>query len=494
MIRLQLLWGILFAVSVAITYAVTYDGRYGWIRIFPWTVAIVGWGSMYFHRALGCERQPLVYTARCKRLLTAHAIVCLAVVLLAWKIGKLASESVASGMLFLPLVMTGDVLWCELSLLIMILPERMIARNYLRRCKKSLASYTDMIVVGITGSFGKTSVKQIAQAILSVAFSVYATPQNYNTPMGVCKSVQNLSRDTQIFLVEMGARKVGDIAELCDLVHPSIGILTGIAPQHLETFGTIESIARTKGELVQALSKDGFLACGTATSYERAWLEQASCATCRVGDGGYIRATDIVTEQDGTRFTLHIGKSQMECQTCLLGAHNVQNILLACAVADHLGMKIEQIALGIARIKPIAHRLQLLQTAGGVTVLDDSYNANENGVRAAVEVLKAMQRQGRIVVAAQGIAEQGARSDVANYAVGAQIASVADLAIWIGPYASDMQSGALAQGMRASDMYQAENLAAAQELFAKLLRKGDILWLQNDLTDDLYGIKKGDKK
>ena len=256
-----------------------------------------------------------------------------------------------------------------------------------------LEARKDLIKIGITGSYGKTSTKFILAAILGEKYSVLPTPSSFNTPMGLTKVIRTqLEPHHQVFIAEMGARHVGDIKELCDLVRPEYGVLTSVGEQHLETMGNIETIASTKFELIEGLKPGGAAFFGAD---DGGWCDKlfarARGEKHRAGLGsGYLSmyAEDITVGPSGSRFTLSDGEGgRVTCETKLLGKHNIQNIVLSCAVAKRLGMTMEEIARGVLRAQPVEHRLQLIKGANGVIVIDDAFNANPSGAAAAFEVL-----------------------------------------------------------------------------------------------------------
>ncbi len=471
--------GVVATAVVGAAYALARVTDSAWWYAAVWMPLACGTIGIARDPLLRCARQPLVYTARCKRLLICHAAVCAGVfVLLGW-----AGMRCGAYAMFLPLGWICALGLCGLSLGVMSVPEAALRARWVGKCKRELRARQGLIRIGITGSYGKTSVKLILRDILSVRFRVHATPSNYNTPLGICLTVRDMPADTQILIAEMGARHAGDIAQLCDIVRPSIGVVTGIARQHLQTFGTIDRIVRTKGELIRALPADGYCVCNACNPYVRTMYQECKIDKYGLGVDDRIRAERIYTSAQGSDFLLIMDGVRMDCHTCLVGKHNIENILLASAVAYRLGMTAEQIARGIAAVQPVPHRLQAIQAPNGVTVLDDSYNANEIGAKAALQTLSLF--VGRKVVASQGLVELGARQNVANYELGRQIASAADLLIGIGPNRHAIAEGALSEGMTADRILHAETLEQAQRMFGQVLRAGDVVLIQNDLTDDL---------
>ena len=332
--------------------------------------------------ALGCgvisfllyRRRPakkkLVFTKRVWRLVAVHAALWFAVYLLLDVAGDFVIQVRA-----LPFAVPAAWVWTlALSALLAQPMEKAINRRFFRDAQKKLRENPDLIRIGITGSYGKTSTKFILATILSEKYAVLATPSSFNTPMGITRIVrEQLQPRHQVFLAEMGARHKGDIAELVDLVHPKYGLLTSVGPQHLETFGTIETVAATKFELIEGLPADGaaFFA-GDGGICEALYAKTTIDKTLAgLTENCAVRAEDVRVTTEGSTFSLVAPQGRIACKTPLLGRHNIQNAVLCAAAALKLGLTLEQVAAGLAKVEPVEHRLQLIRGAGGVTVIDD---------------------------------------------------------------------------------------------------------------------------
>lgn len=441
--------------------------------------------SYYFgHRKKGA-RTPLKVTKRCMRFLAAHTLVGIAVSVALVAAGRnVIIGGVRLDFAFLPLTYLLSPALFALSAAVVYPVEQAVARIYTEGCKKVLDAKTDLIGIGVTGSYGKTGVKNILAAFLAQKYKVYATPESYNTPMGICIAVNAMPADTQVFVAEMGAKRKGDISLLCDIVKPVVAVITGIAAQHLATFGSIQNVVETKAELPAYVAKKGGKSYfNTDNDYCKLMYREAKGEKYRVGFGGECYAKEVSVSGEGSKFTLCFsGGEEVVCTTPLLGAHNVSNITLAAAVAYGMGVSPELIAAAAAKLEPVPHRLQLVENSAGVTIIDDGYNSNEEGARAALATLSSF--RGRKVVACQGLVEMGKAEREANFALGREIAFVADIAVLIGPHADDMREGALSAGMADGAVFVKKNLAEAQQLFAEIMRKGDVLLIENDLPDN----------
>lgn len=364
--------------------------------------------------------------------------------------------------------------------------ENAIKKHIVLKATAKLDS-ADVIKIGITGSFGKTSVKEILNTVLSQKFRVLSTPNSFNTPMGIALTVKGLDSTHDIFIAEMGARNKGDIKELADMIKPSVAVLTGINNQHLESFGSIETIKDTKFELFEGLTENGvgFFSSeseGAKELFNRFNGEKYSAGINKEGNFAY--ATDITTDERGMSFNLHInGEQTVKCCTVLLGRHSVSNICLAAAVAYKIGLTPEEIAMGVNRIPALKHRLELLPNNKNIVIIDDSYNSNEDGIRAAMEVLDTF--SGRKIVLTPGLVELGKMENVVNLEFGKTLARHADLVIVIGKHNAEMLiSGLTDGGFNKENILFAKSLNKANVLLNGIVKEGDVVLFENDLPDN----------
>ncbi len=421
-------------------------------------------------------KKPFVVTERVKRLITIHAASTFAVAALCL---------IVFPKVFAYLLPAFEALLLMLAALLAAPVEKHINNQFLNDAKARLAAQDGLIRIGITGSYGKTSTKFLLRDILSVKYSVLATPSSFNTPMGVTRVIrEQLTRTHQVFIAEMGARHVGDIKELVDLVHPTIGLLTSVGPQHLDTFGTIERIKNTKYELMEGLPSDGkaiFARDGAICEelYERCPLE------AKYMPGDLFEASEIQAGPWGTRFTLtdqETGES-VKCQTRLLGEHSIANLLLCCTAARLLDMSLEEIAVGVARCQPVEHRLQLLDGGGGVSIIDDAFNANPVGAKAALRVLENF--PGRRIVITPGMVELGGEEAAFNRSFGEQMARSVDVAILVGrKHTQPIVDGLLSQGFAQENIHVVSNLDESTKVLHAMMKAGDVVLYENDLPDN----------
>ncbi len=365
--------------------------------------------------------------------------------------------------------------------------ELLVKKYYVKRATLKLKR-SQVLKIGISGSFGKTTVKEILRSILSQKYRVLATPNSYNTPLGIALTVNNLDSTHDVFIAEMGARNKGDIKEVAQMVKPMYGVLTGVNSQHLETFGTIENIKDTKFELFENLTYggEGFFSSDNANSLELAERFKGVKYFAGTGEGveNLVWATNIVTDAHGTTFTLNIkGEEPVQCATILLGKHSIRNICLAAAVAYKIGMTAKEIAFGIIRIQSVGHRLELMPNNKGIITIDDSYNSNIDGTQAAMEVLDMF--EGRKIVVTPGLVELGKEENATNMEYGKLLAKHADNVIIVGRHNAEMiLAGLLEGGMKKEDIRFAKNLNRGNEELNKMVKVGDVVLFENDLPDN----------
>ncbi|MCS7083080.1 MAG: UDP-N-acetylmuramoyl-tripeptide--D-alanyl-D-alanine ligase [Bacteroidota bacterium] len=437
------------------------------------------------------QKKPLVYTWRLRRLLSVSALLLLltsALVPLGQALLGLAPywgtwlPGLHGALLAIPALVYGAA-WLLKPL------EHRIQEGFKRRARAKLADAAELLVIGITGSYGKTSTKFILAELLKSRFHVLATPGSYNTPMGICKVInEQLSPHHQVLILEMGARYPGNIRELCAIARPRIGVLTALGVAHLETFGSVEAIRRTKYELIEALPEGGmavfnvdYPALAEDAARTRHVVVRTVSSTRPEAD--YV-AREIRYGPWGTEFELLESATGVAhtLRTRLLGRHNVTNILLAVAVARHLGVEMEAIRRAVARLEPVPHRLQLIER-DGVYIIDDAFNSNPVGARNALEILGQF-RTGRRFVVTPGMVELGPEEASFNRELGRIIAQNADEVLLIGSKrAQPIREGLEEVGFPKKRVRVFRNLFEANEHLRQRLRPGDVVLYENDLPD-----------
>lgn len=438
-------------------------------------------------------KKPLVFTKRVWRLYTVTALLAVGA---ETAVAICCGNGIFWGTYHGPQLVIGAVLLITLLswLVVMIadvilMPvEKMINRRFINDARRILRDMPDLKVVGITGSYGKTSTKHYLTRILSEQFETLMTPGSYNTPMGVVRTVREMLKPYhQIFVCEMGAKQKGDIKEICDIAHPVDGIITAVGPMHLETFKSIDNVCATKFELADALPADGFVAINN---------DFEPCAARPVNNTRAVRygirntencdfiATDIRYTPNGTAFTVEGPEGlRLPLETRLLGECNVSDLLAAVIMALHLGVPEDKIRYAVGAIGQVEHRLSIKQTPGGVTIIDDAFNSNPSGSKMAADVLGHFTDGQRIIVT-PGMVELGTAQYDLNREFGEYLAGHVDVAIVVGLHNRD----AIVEGIRSTDfpeekLHTVDSFNEAQTLLARILRKGDTVLYENDLPD-----------
>ena len=373
--------------------------------------------------------------------------------------------------------------------------ENAINCYYINDAKRILAEHKDLRVIGITGSFGKTSVKYYLTTLLSEGFRVLMTPESFNTPMGVVRTIRNDLKPThEIFVCEMGARHVGDIREICDIVHPDDGMITSIGHQHLETFHTLDNIINTKYELFDAVEEKKKKK-GSQTGKNLKFIngdneiiashmKYKDAITYGMGENNMYRAADIKVSKAGTSFTVTSPDADHEEYTTkLVGQHNVENIVGAIACANCMGIPLAKLRPAVRRLESVPHRLELLQH-GAVSILDDAYNSNPAGAKVALDTLALFDDVVKILVT-PGMVELGDKEAEYNMEFGRQAAAVCDYIILVGKQAQPIADGAREAGFDENKLFIRDTLSEATALMYEVdCGKEKVILLENDLPDN----------
>jgi UDP-N-acetylmuramoyl-tripeptide--D-alanyl-D-alanine ligase len=368
--------------------------------------------------------------------------------------------------------------------------EKNINKNFFDKASSKIKNMEGALIsVGITGSYGKTSTKFAAATIIKEKFNILITPESYNTPMGISKIINDkLTDEHDVFIAELGATKVGDIDEVAALTNPKIGILTSIGPCHLETFKSIDNIMRTKYELIERLPADGVAIFNYDNEYvkklaNKTFKEKILYGIKNIEDTD-VFATDIRVGNTGSKFTLCInGLGTIECETKLLGEHNILNILAGAALAKVLGLNLDEISRGISKLESVEHRLQLMDPGTGVIVIDDAFNSNPDGAKAALDVLDSFKDYRKIIVT-PGMVELGELEEEENKKFGENIAHVCDVAILVGKKrTTPIYKGLKNKEFNEDNLYVVNSLNEATEVLKTLTKVNDVVLFENDLPD-----------
>lgn len=431
-------------------------------------------------------KKPLVYTPRVKRMCFTTAVIVILTVVLSSLYGfNNAHESYA--LCFIAGIYAVVPYLVFLCNLINKPVELSINRYYTNDAKKMLRQCPDLKIIGITGSYGKTSVKYYLTTLLKSKYNVLMTPESYNTPMGVVKTVRGSLKSThEIFVCEMGAKWVGDIKELCDIVHPQHGVITSVGPQHLESFKTLDAVKSTKFELADALETSGmlFLNADDQNICDYGY-KRDNIVTYAIDNDADYKAFDITVNDRGTTFSVKTKDGETESySTKLIGRHNVLNIVGAIAISHKMGIELKELRAAVRKLEGVPHRLQLTDK-GNVTIIDDAYNSNPSGTKAALEALSLF--DGFKILVTPGMVELGEKQDELNREFGRNAAAVCDYVVLVGEkQAVPIKAGLLDENYSESKIFVAKTIHEALNHVYALQSGGKkkIILLENDLPDN----------
>ena len=368
--------------------------------------------------------------------------------------------------------------------------ERSINRKYIGEAKEIMQNWGGT-TVGITGSFGKTSVKYFLTKLFEMKYNTVMTPESFNTTLGVVKTVRGeIKNTTEIFVCEMGAKGVGEIKEICDIVHPKHSVITSVGKQHLESFGSVENIIKTKFEIADAVT-DGYIFLNYNNEYIRANAEKykdKKIVAYGTENADYT-ATDISVSDKGSQFTLTMPNGEkVILQTSLIGSHNIENITGACAVAHTLGVEVPEIVFGVKKLAPVPHRLELRASPQGDIIIDDAFNSNPAGARAALDTLYLL--DGVRFLVTPGMIELGKAEAAENEALGAYAAGKCDAAVLVGEKrAVPIKKGLLSAGFPEDRVKICRTIQDALKFVyeydvSAFENKRRVILLENDLPDN----------
>ena len=421
----------------------------------------------------------LVYTMRVKRQIVFFGIIMIIVLFLLINlfINNLSIVAIAS--LYLPYLLIYP-----LALLTMPL-ENYIKKRYENEARSIINGMPNLIKVGITGSFGKTTTKNVVRGIIEDKYYTLMTPASYNTPMGITRTIrENLKSIHEVFICEMGADHVGEITYLMDFIKPTYGILTAIGPQHLNTFKSIDNIIKEKFEIIEKLPKDGVGIINIDNEYIKNYKIRNTCKIITIGidnkEADYV-PYNISYDQNGTRFDLRINDEECHFETPLLGKHNIMNVLSGIVLAIELGLTNEQLNKAVLNVKRVEHRLEL-KKINGFTFIDNAFNSNPVSSKLSLDVLEMM--PGKRIIVTPGLIDLGSSQDEYNYEFGKYMIGKCDFVLLIG----EKQTQKVYQGLNDSN-YNMNNVLVfnnVKEAFSYIYNHfsiEDTILLENDLPD-----------
>ena len=426
----------------------------------------------------GKAKKPLAFTTRVIRMFVTEAVLSLAVILAAtFVLGSFGVSYIVAVYAVTPLLII-------FANFVNSPVEAGVRQYYINDAKKMLAGCPDLKVIGITGSYGKTSMKFFLTTLLKGKYDVLMTPESYNTPMGVVKTIRgSLKGYHEIFVCEMGAKKVREIDELCRIADPQHGIVTSIGPQHLETFKTVENVVKTKFELADYVKNKGSCFVNLDNEYIRDNLPEDVVTYGTTEDADYYAKVLSVSRQ-GTKFSVRFPDGQVvEFNSILIGAHNVVNLCGAVAMAHFMGVSPIEIKSQMPKITAVPHRLQLLEK-GPYTIIDDAFNSNPTGSAAALDTL-ALFEDYKILVT-PGMIELGSKEEELNREFGRHAAKVCDYVVLVGKrQTAPILAGLHDEGYPDDRVFVADSFnEGINQAYAVSADRRKIILLENDLPDN----------
>ena len=423
-------------------------------------------------------RGALHWTRRAKRLAAGAAVVSYILLFLGFSLGGLGA--LAAGLVDL-LVVLG----LSLSVAALAPYETAQRRHYMAAALARL-SKGGPLVVGITGSYGKTTTKVLlAQLLDEPGRPCFATPESFNTTLGVCRAInEGLQDEHRAAVIEMGAYRAGEIAEICSFTHPTAAILTAIGLMHLERFGSRRRIAEAKSELLDAIPEDGLAVMPSDIAEKEVLLSHLRGRLVEVGHPGdrwWLEGEEINSEGTGFRFRGSQGED-VAMVVPLYGHHLLRDLLCALAAAVELGRDPDSLAAKVAGLRGAPHRLEVTRSHG-VTIIDDSYNSNPEGAAEALRLLGALPGQRRVLVT-PGFVELGSEQEQNMVDLGRRAAQVCSHVILVGPrHSAGVGRGLAEAGYPAGQISVVEDLSGAQALLPELAGAGSVVLFENDLPD-----------
>ena len=456
-------------------------------------------------------RQELVWTAKLKAIAFLTAIIALLILAV---LGQGIYQATGSILITIIDALINSYILAMIfgalaiiSVIIISPLDYILKQKIIKAAKNKIAKHQKLIIIGITGSYGKTTMKEAVAEILAPKYKVLKTEENKNTPLGISQLIlDKLNDKTEILIAEMGAYQQGDIKKLCEITKPDIAILTGINESHLERFGSIENTISAKFEVVKYAKENAKIILNADDKLvTENYKQQIGGCPAFVPQSGTTAGEEIFfysAENNGrceykilNQQFLPEGNGQSadilnslggigNIKTPFLGEYIFGDIIAGIIIARELGLTDEQIKQGISRLKPVEHRLQLIKGKNGVLVIDDSYNGNSDGVKEAIKTLANFEDKRKIYVT-PGLVETGYKNEEIHFNIGKQLSEAADLVILIKNSATPyIEQGLLENGFNKKNIIWFDSAASAHAGIKDITKKRDVILFQNDWPDN----------
>lgn len=352
-------------------------------------------------------------------------------------------------------------------------------------------------IIGITGSYGKTTMKEVIKEILGIKFKVVSTFENQNTPIGISRKILNdVDESTEVFIVEMGEYVKGDVDKICKITPPDISIITGINEAHLERYGTMQNAIDTKFEIVENTKPEGLVLLNaddelTVSNYERfesdktiQWFSSKNNKLSRYK----VENVDLDMKNLGLNFEVRDLEfdSMLIFKTKFLAEYAIGNVIASLIIGRELGMNDNQIKIGANKIKPVEHRLEPSMLSDDILLIDDTYNGNSDGIKEGISLLKKFKNRRKVYIT-PGLVETGELSEDIHLEIGKQLSSVADIVVLIRNSVTEfIEKGLLESGFNKENIIWFENGKETYSSLRTFVKGGDVVMMQNDWSDNYF--------
>ncbi len=445
------------------------QGEYGIFSFLRWTL------HNFFKRELE-NKKKLVFSAKAK------AVYVLSILLAVLAITSLTFLFGLVGLVLGLILVSQAYLFLIIASLALKLPEAILRVWIKRKAMRKLATFENLTVIGVTGSYGKTSVKEFLYSILKTEYPTLKTPESYNTVLGIAKVIDlELDESYKFFVCEMAAYRRGEIKELAQMLKPKYGILTGINEQHLEMFGSIQNTIKAKFELIEAIPENGLAVINGGNDLVNKNYQKYKKNFVIYGLGNFnFSAKKMTINEKGTAFELVLGGNAYACQTSLLSKSQIENIVAASAMAFKLGMIPKEIVAAIAKISAVPHRLELKKMEN-MLIIDDAYNSNVTGFKEALNLLDSFKDRAKIIVT-PGIVDLGKQTLGIHESLGVQAEKICDAIILVG---ENERTKGLSNGIKNQQkVHWINSIRDMQTILETLSFKNPVVLLENDLPDN----------
>ena len=438
------------------------------------------------------QKKKLVYTARVLRLI----FLCIVLFILFFIPVAISKNETDIKYVIYTTALAPLIIF--IAYLILLPVENANRKKYMLEAKKIIDANDNLYTIGITGSFGKTSVKYYLSTLLKNKYSVCFTPESFNTAMGATITIKNDLRNIDdIFICEMGARRIGDIKEICDIVSPTGAVITDVGNMHLDTFLNIDNVRKCKFELVDNVisndkksSKEKIILLNGDNKLIREKIKEYDIRNTKVYFYGFesnndFTVSNISLSKNGTSFTFvdNVEKANFTFQTRLLGKYNIINLVAAISYAKLFGIDIEEMQKTVKTIHSVSHRLELISYDENFLLIDDAYNSNPNGARAALDVVKSFDGYTKIIIT-PGMVELYDKQDYENEEFARYGSKIVDYALVVGHTNRLSLDRGFESTLEKDKVINFERVEEAINFARNEIEGKRIVLLENDLTDN----------